>query len=169
MEARFLKYVNKIEGGCWEWTAAKSKRGYGMFGVNIRTVTAHRVSYELWKGPIPSGLLVRHKCDNRGCVNPDHLETGTSQDNSTDMVERGRSLKGDKNPSRLHPERVARGEQIGNAKLTYDDVVEIKVLLGFGVSGAQLAKQFGVRTSQISRINTGQRWSHVNPASAPSR
>jgi hypothetical protein len=152
MEARFLTKVNKIEGGCWEWSGCKSVYGYGVFGVNVnnRNCRAHRVAYELWKGPIPSGLLVRHKCDNRGCVNPDHLETGTFQDNSNDMVERGRSLK---------------GENHGAAKLTEDDVVEIKVLLGFGVPQRQIAEQFGVSQHLISRINTGIQWAHVTPAS----
>jgi hypothetical protein len=115
--------------------------------VNYHLLRAHRVAYELWKGPIPSGLLVRHKCDNRGCVNPDHLETGTQQDNMNDMLERNRQY----------------------CKLTEDDVIEIRVLLGFGVRQVQLAEQFGVSQYIISRINTGRIWKHVNPASAPSR
>jgi hypothetical protein len=98
-------------------------------------------------------------------VNPAHLETGTHQDNSTDMVERGRSAKGEQNGSRLHPERLARGEQISNAKLTYDDVVEIRVLLGFGVPNRQIAEQFDVGKSLVSKIKRGKIWKHVTPAS----
>jgi hypothetical protein len=154
MEARFLAKVNKIEGGCWEWTGYKSSKGYGRLKANGSDLYAHRVAYELWVGPIPSGLDVRHKCDNPCCVNPDHLKTGTHQDNMDDKVERNRQIK---------------GENHGNAKLTEDDVVEIRVLLGFGVYQRQIARQFGISQYIITRINTGKNWKHVNPASAPSR
>ena len=168
MEARFLTKVNKTDT-CWLWTGYKTSKGYGQFGVNYCIVRAHRVAYELWVGPIPSGLILRHKCDNPSCVNPDHLETGTHQDNANDRVERGRSAKGDKSGARLHPEKMPRGENHHNSKLTYDDVVEIKVLLGFGVTQEQIAEQFGVGDPTISKIKRGILWSHVIPASAPSR
>lgn len=74
---------------CWEWVGPK-KDGYGEQRNNPRERRAHRYSYETRNGPIPKGLIVRHKCDNRGCVNPEHLELGTHADNVRDSVERKR-------------------------------------------------------------------------------
>lgn len=79
-----------VTPGCWEWTATKSAKGYGQIRWKYEPMIASRVAYALYVGPIPDGLLVRHKCDNPGCVNPEHLELGTSADNSADMVKRGR-------------------------------------------------------------------------------
>lgn len=85
LEERFLDKVNKTDA-CWMWVGARNKRGYG----NIQGVLAHRISWELYNGPIPDGLLVCHRCDTPGCVNPDHLFLGTHQDNSRDMIAKGR-------------------------------------------------------------------------------
>jgi HNH endonuclease len=79
--------------GCWEWNGKRNKYNYGRFtakGLGISETMAHRVMYEFFIGPIPDGLLVRHKCDNPPCVNPAHLLVGTYQDNVNDMMERGR-------------------------------------------------------------------------------
>ena len=88
------KFIVNKKNGCWEWQAARNKKGYGLIGDENgrdgRTLLAHRVSYELFVGPIPSGLLVMHKCDNPRCVNPEHLKVGTAQENSNDMVDKGR-------------------------------------------------------------------------------
>jgi hypothetical protein len=84
----FENFESKIDksGQCWIWTAAKTKDGYG----NYRSKYAHRVSYELYIGAIPEGLIVRHTCDVRHCVNPFHLLVGTKKDNTHDMIMRGR-------------------------------------------------------------------------------
>lgn len=82
IEARFLAKVSIPEdGGCWIWTAAKNSEGYGRFSVNGTAEGAHRVSYELHKGPIPDGLVLDHLCRNTSCVNPDHLEPVTQRTN----------------------------------------------------------------------------------------
>ncbi|HCA7769786.1 TPA: HNH endonuclease [Pseudomonas aeruginosa] len=90
---RFWSHVIRAsDGSCWEWSGAKDGKGYGTInsGCGKSPQKAHRISYEMAHGPIPDGLVVRHKCDNPGCVNPSHLEVGTQKDNSADMVDRGR-------------------------------------------------------------------------------
>jgi hypothetical protein len=85
------KYVINEVTDCWEWTAACNNIGYGLFRYNNQLMrSAHRVSYEIHKGPIPQGMVVCHTCDNPKCVNPNHLWTGTRQDNSKDMTNKGR-------------------------------------------------------------------------------
>lgn len=86
---RFFEKVRKTET-CWEWTACLNSKGYGTMAVLGRPVLAHRLSYEFHKGKIPEGLYVCHHCDNPKCVNPDHLFTGTNQDNQNDCVSKGR-------------------------------------------------------------------------------
>lgn len=93
IENRFWTKVD-VRDGCWSWRAARNPKGYGVFSCEGRTVSAHRFSYELYNGPIPSGMVVRHKCDNPPCVNPDHLELGTQADNERDKINRGRYRNG---------------------------------------------------------------------------
>ncbi|WP_425555541.1 HNH endonuclease signature motif containing protein [Hymenobacter koreensis] len=90
---RFWAKVEKTPT-CWNWTASTRRDGYGWFNVNNGAQLAHRVSYELCKGPIEDGLHVLHSCDNPACVNPNHLSLGTHQDNMDEKVARGRSTAG---------------------------------------------------------------------------
>lgn len=105
---RFFNKVNKTET-CWLWTASlRGKTGYGAFKLNGKTVDAHRLSYQLHKGEIPEGMYVCHTCDNRKCVNPEHLFLGTAKDNYHDAVVKGRIIKGRKNEElKKHPSRGA--------------------------------------------------------------
>ena len=86
------RFYSKIEesDNCWLWKGAIQSKGYGSFSIDKKTYLAHRISYEIHHGEIPNGMLVLHKCDNRRCVNPDHLFLGTAQDNYDDMVAKGR-------------------------------------------------------------------------------
>lgn len=142
---RFNAKITVDKTGCWLWTACLNGAGYGRIRVNRKTLKAHRVSYELHKGPIPDGLFVCHSCDVPSCVNPDHLWLGTSQDNVDDCVRKGRQT---------------RGEKIAQSKLTESDVKQIRSLYP-KLSQYKLAAKFKVDQSAISDIITRESWSHV--------
>lgn len=89
-EKRFFDRVEKQANGCWLWTGNKNNYGYGFIWINGKDITTHRFAYQHFIGPIPKGLLVRHRCDTPSCVNPEHLQCGTNLDNSADRVARGR-------------------------------------------------------------------------------
>jgi hypothetical protein len=130
---------------CWAWTRHQSKsRGYGRFRLDGKSEEAHRVAWRLTYGPIPDGLCVLHRCDNRPCVNPKHLFLGTIADNQADMVAKGRS---------------PRGERQGRSKLTAEQVHAIRRALADGVTQKELARQYGCSPSNIGLIRHGTNWS----------
>lgn len=95
LEERFEAKVDRTpgqgpDGDCHEWQGHRIKWGYGSFKLGRAVKKAHRVAYELAHGPIPSGMLVKHSCDNPPCCNPAHLSLGTQIGNMAEMLERGR-------------------------------------------------------------------------------
>lgn len=128
---------------CWEWTANKDRSGYGQFSFFGVNQGAHRASYQFYIGEIPEGLQVLHKCDNRACVNPSHLFLGTNADNVRDREDKG---------------RTAVGEKSGRAKLTEEQIVEIRAMRKEGDKLTDLARLYKVSQQQISRIALHQSW-----------
>ena len=152
--ARFWSKVDVMfsEQECWEWRGSQKHNGYGTFrlpGPTRQCVPAHRVAYSLVNGKIPTGLIVRHTCDNPSCVNPNHLLTGTHQDNADDKVARGRS-------------RLNKPPQSGvlnfASKLTADQVSEIRKRIARGERNTVIARDYPVGHATISKIRTGNAW-----------
>lgn len=90
--ARFLKNVHRA-GECHEWTAYRAKNGYGVFCWRGHNHRAHRIAFAAFVGPIPEGMSVCHRCDNRACVEPSHLFLGSDRDNIRDAITKGRFVK----------------------------------------------------------------------------
>jgi hypothetical protein len=177
LEERFWEKVQKTDG-CWEWTASRSG-GYGYLGggPGKGLVKAHRVSWELHNGLVPVGLCVLHRCDNPGCVRPDHLYVGTQKQNAEDREARGRMPHacGDGHWTHQHPEWVRRGngaelkkkrptdgERNGRSKLLTRQVKDIRELYTSGeVDQAELASIYGVDQTTISNIIVYKTWKNV--------
>lgn len=141
--ARFESFFEKKEDACWLWRGALSDGGYGRYGEHQR---AHRVAYELYRGPIPEGFFVCHTCDVRHCVNPAHLFLGTAQDNIADMVAKGRS-------------RGPRGELQGRCRLTESDVRAIYAASGNYVD---IGHGYGISAEHVGNIKRRKRWAHLD-------
>lgn len=149
---RFFSKIDKT-AKCWLWTSCIDPKGYGQFTVANHTRRAHRISWELHYGAIPPSYCILHACDVRHCVNPAHLFLGTPRDNMQDCKAKGRLATGDRHGFKLHPERLARGESNGAAKLTMRKVQEIRRLYAIGsYTKKKLGERFGVCGTTISHI-----------------
>lgn len=162
-------YVPVPESGCWLWLGNWTQNGYGAVKHSGRWLTgAHRLFYELHRGPIPDGLLVCHKCDTPVCVNPEHLFLGTHADNVHDKVRKGRHKirirpTGAPRP-KVRRESVRKGSQVATSKLTEADVYRMRQLRAEGRTFASLADQFGVDKKTAIRACKGKQWLHVPSA-----
>ena len=143
------KYIPEPMSGCWLWIGGttKSKWTYGLIWDKGTMRRAHHVSWQLFRGSIPRGKWVLHKCDNPPCVNPEHLFIGTQFDNMQDMHAKGRA--GDCRHL---------GEQHGCAKLT---TAQVKAIRKSRKTQKELAQKYGVRQTNISMILSRQTWKHV--------
>lgn len=159
---RFWAKVAKSDG-CWEWTAAL-RNGYGVIsagGHSGPALYAHRASWVLHFGPIPSGMHVLHHCDNPRCVRPGHLFLGTQRDNLVDMREKGRGRVPTARSGSAHHwfGRDDRGERNPHARLTEDDVRAIR---SSGDGPTELSRRYGVSRAHIYAIRCGRAWAHVD-------
>lgn len=146
--SKYKVQVN-TEKECWRWIGGINKSGYGTFLGGELGSLAHRVSYSIYVGKIPEGMHVCHTCDNRWCVNPNHLFLGTNAENMADRDKKGRQAH-------------LSGAMNGNAKLNNTQVARIKKMLKeTNITQAELAKRVGVSQSNISDIARGKIWKHV--------
>ena len=160
MKERFWSKVDtSVPADCWEWTAARNFYGYGVinFGKKGGVVLATHVSLILDGRPRPDGKLALHACDNRGCVNPNHLRWGTHRENTQDMMQRDRFISTER-LSAIMLARAARGERSSGAKLTADQVRSIRA---DNRTFREIAQDFGVRQEQVSKIKRRLSWRHI--------
>ena len=141
---RFETFFTKTES-CWDWEGSLRGKGYGGFRQNNKMYIASRVSYELYKNPIPEGLLVCHTCNNPKCVNPNHLYLGTYQENTQQAVKEGRQY-------------IPKGVENGSAKLTEEQIFLIRE---DPRSQRTIAKEYGISQLHVSRIKRKISWSHI--------
>lgn len=144
------RFWSKVKIGkpneCWEWQASISKDGYGQFCGQHKSYQAHRFSMKIKLGrDLKKDELICHKCDNRKCVNPNHLFIGTPLTNMQDRDNKGRH-------------RAVRGQDSGTAKLDETSVREIRNLIRLGVVQREVADRFKVSPSLITRIKKGLAW-----------
>ncbi len=138
------KWIPEPYSGCWIWTSTTDQLGYGHFYLN-GAAFSHRVSWTIYRGEIPKGMNVCHKCDTPSCVNPDHLFLGTDADNIRDAVRKGRWSD-------------ARGEAHGNSKLTNEQVTAIR---NDPRIYDEIKADYGIARSHVCRIKRRQAWSHI--------
>jgi hypothetical protein len=143
LKERLATKTAVLKSGCWTFTGGQDSWGYGAIYLNGATIGAHRASWLVHVGSISDGLHVLHKCDNRQCVNPNHLYLGTHQDNMKDKATRGRNYA-------------------GLTVLDIDKVKEIKRILTSTHRTLQdIGNQYSVSRYTIHNIKTGKTWKHV--------
>lgn len=144
LRQRFFNRVAKIPNSCWIWQKAFNPNGYGAFKFDGKKHDAHVFSWRLANGgkPVPLGKLIKHSCDCRPCVNPDHLQLGTSAENRVESIAR-------------------QGVEPGNAKLTPENVLKIRHRHSLGETTAQLAREFSVSHRTIRDAVHLRTWRHV--------
>lgn len=151
--AQFVRFMTHVSvghgrGECWAWSGNRPDGRYGHFSINGAIVKAHRWMYQFLNGPIPEGLVVRHRCDNPACVNPQHLDIGTPAQNAADMVERGR------NDNR-------KGERHPLAQVSASAVLMIRREAANGRTQSAIAKEFGISRQQVGKIIRRDNWGHI--------
>lgn len=150
------RFWSKVEHGpgCWIWQGSTKGRRYGAISrsVNKRKdwFQAHLIALCLERGSVPAAPCVLHECDNPKCCRPSHLRPGTQADNVADMYAKGRNV------NRGHV-----GTSHPMAKLTDEQVLDIRARLAEGYTQLSLARTFGVCQTAISHIKTGRSWPHL--------
>lgn len=131
---------------CWHWTAYRDKDGYGTMRVGRLKRRAHRIAFAIGNNKHLSEEWILHRCDNPQCVNPDHLQVGTSQSNHFDMQQK---------------KRIAKGEKSGMSKLHSSDIPKIKKLRRDGFTWPAIGLAFNVSGTAVRLACLGQTWKHV--------
>lgn len=156
---RILDRARRSSRGCLEWTGADNGNGYGTMKSRRlgRSAYVHRLMIEAISGPLVEGAYCCHRCDNRRCVEPDHLFAGSPLDNVADMLAKGR---GSPPPRTDWPARMQATRHHWQ-KLRLEDIPEIRKRISLGHTLDSIGRDFGVSGKTISKIKNGERWSHV--------
>lgn len=153
LQQRVHEKVTVEPNGCHVWTGVKNSSGYGQIHLNGKTALVTHVVWQHHTGQkVPEGMCVCHRCDNRACVNPEHLFLDTKRGNSKDMVRKGRQARGEILSS------GRRGEKNGRAKLTNQKVIYIR---SSSKTQRELANELEISLIQISRIRRRKIWKHI--------
>jgi hypothetical protein len=139
--------LRECSTNCLIWQRAKVSGGYAQLKYEQKNVAVHRFVWQLFNGPIPETLVVRHSCHIRACINIEHLSIGTSADNNHDTVQAGRQAKGSKN---------------GKTKLSEEAIIDIRQRLNAGNTLANIGALYGVTSVTIYKIKSGRTWRHVS-------
>lgn len=151
--AKFWSYIDQSGGPnvCWPWMKSRNAGGYGVFMIDNQRWLAHRLAYALTHREHPGELCILHRCDNPPCCNPAHHWAGNRAENAQDSATKGR-----------HADQA--GSANGNAKLTEQDVLEIRTLYWpRKMTRAMLAEKFGVSIAAIEHVIYGDHWEHITP------
>lgn len=153
-EQRLAQRTKIIPNGCHIYMGATSY-GYGQITINQKTLKTHRLAWELAnRRAVPGGLFVCHRCDNRRCVNPDHLFLGTHQDNVDDMMAKGRARRG----------VPARGS--AHARAIIDEETATRIYSAVG-SASAIGRKFGVARAVVRGIKNRTHWAHIKVSGPP--
>ena len=144
LEVKVRSRYRIVDSGCWEWTGATTRGGYGQVMDGKKNLRAHRAAYMLFVGDIPDGMLVCHSCDNPLCINPDHLWLGDTVANTQDKIMKGRSIK---------------GESVASSKLTDEAVKEIRAA---DMNIYVAAEKFRVSPVTVWKARERITWRHLD-------
>lgn len=150
-----IRNADNDKDRCIEWDGYIQKNGYGKTTINRRFDYTHRHAFKVFIGPIPEGMEVCHKCDNRLCCNPKHLFLGTRKENMEDAVAKGRQARGEMLSV------LRRGEKAPAAKLTSSDVVAIREMAKSGMRSKKIAQIYDITSDNINRIVRRDTWGHI--------
>ena len=150
LEAFQRNILAKVDtsGDCWLWTGTVAWSGYGLFWLDGKMQSAHRVAWTLENGDVPSGVHVCHTCDVRHCVRPEHLWLGTHSDNMRDAVAKGRAR---------HPDN--RGIKCGTSELTE---AEVRAIRSDPRTLKQIGAAYGIDWSHVGAIKRREKWAHLD-------
>ena len=147
-EKLLSNYIPEPNSGCWLWTGGTNSYGYGRVCHHSKVMVASRAAYAVFRGAIPDGGSILHRCDTPSCINPDHLFVGTQADNMRDMAAKKR-------------QRPRRGRQNPNAKLCEEAVRQIRAQRNEGLTYRAIAEFFGVTEQTVFAVMTKRLWGHV--------
>lgn len=158
--AVFLQAFSVERGECWLSRLPKDKDGYGITKFGGKTCRAHRLMLVARGDALKHGQLVMHSCDTPACVNPAHLSPATIAANNEDRSRKGRNASGSRNGAFTKPERVRRGVDNGAARLTAENVLDIRASYQPGLAES-IGQHYGVSKRSIYNIVSRRTWSHV--------